>query len=156
MINVKRILNPTDFSDFSGEATKYAIDFAQQFDAELHLLHVIREFAALLPVPIAEAASSLENYDEESELRALESLNKLLDSAGKSGRHVTIATRHGSPFVEIIDYAREHEIDLIVMGTHGRSALPHALIGSVAERVVRKAPCPVLTVRPAKHQFVAL
>ena len=60
----------------------------------------------------------------------------------------------GTPFLEIIRYAREHEIDLIVMGTHGRSGLGHVLIGSVAERVVRKSPCPVLTIRPGGHEFV--
>lgn len=56
--------------------------------------------------------------------------------------------------MEIIDYARENEIDLIVIGTHGRSGLMHILMGSVAERIVRKAPCPVLTVKPEGHQFV--
>ena len=60
----------------------------------------------------------------------------------------------GVPFLEIVRYAKEHEIDLIVLATHGRSALAQVLLGSVAERVVRKAPCPVLTVRPEGHQFV--
>ena len=67
---------------------------------------------------------------------------------------MTLATRLGSPFVKIIEYAKEHQIDLIVMGTHGRTGLPHVLIGCVAERVVRMAPCPVLTVHPQGHQFV--
>jgi nucleotide-binding universal stress UspA family protein len=62
--------------------------------------------------------------------------------------------RTGTPFVEIVRYAREKDIDVIVMGTHGHSGLVHAMIGSVAEKVVRKAGCPVLTVRPEGHQFV--
>jgi len=154
MINVMRILNPTDFSEFSAEATKYACAFVEKFNADLHLLHVEEELAASLPDAVVERISSLENYEEELELRALESLNKVLDPEWAVGRHVTIAARSGSPFVQIIAYAKEHDIDLIVMGTHGRSGLSHALIGSVAERVVRKAPCPVLTVRPKGHQFV--
>jgi len=88
------------------------------------------------------------------ELRALESLRKVLDPEWGEGKRVTIATRQGSPFLQIITYVKEHDIDMIVMGTHGRSGLPHVLIGSVAERVVRKAPCPVLTIRPSEHQFV--
>ena len=60
----------------------------------------------------------------------------------------------GVPFLEVIRYAREHDIDLIVLGTHGRTGLVHMLMGSVAEKIVRKAPCPVLTVRPEGHDFV--
>jgi len=67
---------------------------------------------------------------------------------------VTTAIVAGNPFVEIIRYARAHEIDLIVLGTHGRGPVAHMLLGSVAEKVVRKSPCPVLTVRPAQHEFV--
>ena len=63
------------------------------------------------------------------------------------------STRTGPPFVEIIRYAKEHDVDLLIMGTHGRGGLAHMLLGSVAEKVVRKSPCPVLTVRPDQHQF---
>jgi nucleotide-binding universal stress UspA family protein len=69
-------------------------------------------------------------------------------------KRVTRSVIRGTPFVEIVRYAREQNVDLIVMGTHGRTGLEHALIGSVTEKVVRKAPCPVLTVRPEGHQFV--
>ena len=65
-----------------------------------------------------------------------------------------VIVRTGTPFVEIVRHAKENDVDLIVMGTHGRTGLVHALIGSVAEKVVRKAPCPVLTVRPEGHQFI--
>jgi len=88
---------------------------------------------------------------EESARQALESWN---DPAYEAARKVVRTIVTGTPFIEIVRYARENQIDLIVVGTHGRSGLMHSLIGSVAERVVRKASCPVLTVRPEGHQFV--
>ena len=80
--------------------------------------------------------------------------SELIDSAWAEGKLVVRATAQGTPFLEIIRYAKEKDIDMIVMGTHGRSGLVHMLMGSVAEKVVRKAPCPVLTVRPEGHKFV--
>jgi nucleotide-binding universal stress UspA family protein len=68
---------------------------------------------------------------------------------------ITRAVRVGAAFMEIIEYAQSQQIDLIVIGTHGRSGFAHILMGSVAERVVRKAPCPVLSVKPEGHQFVS-
>lgn len=154
MIAIKHILLPTDFSEFSAEAVNYACAFAERFGAELHVLHVIHELAASIPEAVVELAGSLENYMEEAELRALEKLGTVLDDDWCQGKRIVRATRQGSPFLQIVEYAKQNEIDLIVMGTHGRSGLSHLLIGSVAERVVRYAPCPVLTVRPAGHQFV--
>jgi len=78
----------------------------------------------------------------------------LLTEAERSALRARLLTRVGHPFVEVVRYAREESIDLIVMGTHGRGAVGHLLLGSVAERVVRKAPCPVLTVRHPQHEFV--
>ena len=154
MIRLSRILLPTDFSKYAGEATKYACAFAEKFDAELHLLHVREthlsstpEFAAglALPTPVKENPAACER-----------ALLDVLDSAWAQARRskITRSVADGTPFVEIVRYAREHSMDLIVLGTHGRSGLAHVLMGSVAERVVRKAPCPVLTVRPEGHQFV--
>lgn len=154
MIQLNRILLPTDFSNYSAEATKYACALAEKFDAELHLLHVLEthlsatpEFAAglALPTPVKESRAACEQL-----------LVKVLDPAWaelRKGRIVR-SIEDGNPFVEIVRYAKEHEIDLIVIGTHGRGALAQVLMGSVADRVVRKAPCPVLTVRPEGHQFV--
>lgn len=154
MIQLNRILLPTDFSKYSTEATKYACALAEKFDAELHLLHVLEthlsatpEFAAglALPTPVKESRSACEQL-----------LVKVLDPAWaelRKGRIVR-SIEDGNPFVEIVRYAKEREIDLIVLGTHGRSALAQVLMGSVADRVVCKAPCPVLTVRPEGHQFV--
>ena len=74
---------------------------------------------------------------------------------GQSAKTIVKVVRQGPPFLEIVRYAQEANIDLIVLGTHGRGGLAHMLLGSVAEKVVRKAPCPVLTVRHPEHEFVA-
>ena len=159
MIQLKRVLFPTDFSSASESAREYALTLAERFDAELHLLHVIHDWVERMPefgmglsVPAwAEQGPARRRDLEESAIRQLPALTP----SGWSEQHrVTIAVKEGEPFVEIVKYAREHEIDLIVIGTHGRGAVAHALLGSVAERVVRKAPCPVLTVRPSSHAFV--
>jgi universal stress protein A len=140
MIRLSRILLPTDFSQYSSEATKYACAFAEKFDAELHLLHVLEthlsstpEFAGglALPTPIKENREKCEK-----------ALLGTLDSAWAQSRRSKIvrSVADGVPFLEIVRYARERSIDLIVLGTHGRSGLAHVLMGSVAGRVVRKAP----------------
>ena len=152
MIQLARILLPTDFSEFSSEATNYACAFAEQFDAELHLLHVLEIHHSTTP-DLAMGLALLSRIEESREV-AEKALEDVLDSKWAEGRKVVKATAEGPPFLEIIRYAKQHDVDLIVMGTHGRSALAHVLMGSVAEKVVRKAPCPVLTVRPEGHQFI--
>jgi nucleotide-binding universal stress UspA family protein len=152
-IQLQRILLPTDFSDYSNVATNYACTLASKFDAELHLLCVFEQYtgSTYVPgVPLPESTSETEQLKQ----HVAESLAKLLDADWETGYRVVRATREGHPFVEIIRYAKDESIDLIVMGTHGRSGISHLLMGSVAEKVVRKSPCPVLTVRPEGHQFV--
>jgi nucleotide-binding universal stress UspA family protein len=153
MIKLERILVPTDFSECSRLALQYAAAFAVQFGSELHLLHVIDDYFTLAP----EAQLMLPDRDQY--LRDLQSAAKLelsrLRSAEAAGvSRVVDSAPVGHPFLEIIRYAGEHSADLVVMGSHGRSGLSHALLGSVAERVVRKAGCPVLTVRLNQHGFV--
>lgn len=149
MIALKKILVPTDFSEPSQAALMYAKAFAETFHASLHLLHVIESpviygWEVYDPGPIRESV----------EKNARERLVQVLTEEEREKFRVQLATRNGSPFVEIVRYARDEEIDLIVMGTHGRGAIAHMLLGSVAERIVRKAPCPVLTVRHPEHEFV--
>ena len=153
MIQLRRILFPTDFSDNARAALPYACAFAEQFGAELHILNVMYEMAQVVPETGTFFTTPVSNIDEvrESTERALA---KLPGPEGKNVANVVRATVPGTPFLEIIRYAKEHDVDLIVMGTHGRSGLAHVLLGSVAERVVRKAPCPVLSVRPEGHKFV--
>jgi len=151
-IEIKRILLPTDFSTYSAAATKYACEFATKFDAELHVLHTLE--VHLSATPGFGMGLALPQYLQESRAAAEKALASVLDPQWAAGRKVVKAVIEGSPKVEIVRYARQHDVDVIVLATHGRSGLAHVIIGSVAECVVRAAPCPVLTVRPEGHQFV--
>jgi nucleotide-binding universal stress UspA family protein len=153
MIDLHRILIPTDFSKHSQNALAYAVAFAEKFGAELHLLHVVQDLAMFLPDGVTAGPPLLPPVDQ---LTA--AVRVALDRAIEENhlQHLPVQThvREGTPFYEIIRFAKEKDIDLIVMGTHGRSGLVHVLLGSVTEKVVRKAPCPVLTVRHPEHEFV--
>lgn len=153
MIALKRIVLPTDFSENARQAGRYAVALAERFGAELHLLHVMQDLVAVAPEPGLMAPITSDAIVERTHA-AEQLLAKLPEPDWGSPASVVRATRVGPPFLEIVRYARETDADLIVLGTHGRSGLAHILMGSVAERVVRKAPCPVLTVRPSGHQFV--
>ena len=159
MIDLNSILLPTDFSKCSQEAAEYACAFADQFGAELHVLHVIHDWTVEVPefgmgLTFPGYLEHIPQKLEELEKAAIQELAGFLPAGWQEGKQVVLATKQGSPFVKILEYAKSHQINLIVMGTHGRGALSHALLGSVAEKVVRKADCPVLTVRPHDHQFV--
>lgn len=143
MIKLSRILHPTDFSDNSNAALGYACELAEKFGAELHLLNVIQTLAMAAP-PYDGMAGG--DFYETLRRQADEQLAGLPASQTAYGGEVVREIRDGRPFLEIIRYARERDIDLIVMATHGRTGIEHLLIGSVAENTVRKAPCPVLTV----------
>lgn len=151
-IRLQKILLPTDFSEYSAAATKYACELATKFDAELHLLHTLETHLAVTPG--FGMGLALPTYLNEGRAAAEKSLAGLLDPKWSAGRTVIHAVLEGSPKVEIVRYARKQNIDLIVLTTHGRTGLPHVIMGSVAESVVRTAPCPVLTLRPEGHQFV--
>jgi nucleotide-binding universal stress UspA family protein len=159
MVKLKQILLPTDFSDYAAEATKYACAFADQFAAHLHVLHVLPDLATHLPafgmgLDFSELVERLPAERDRLEVDAIARLAKVLDPEWQKGKQVVLATKEGSAVAEILRYAKSHSIDLIVMSTHGRSGLAHALMGSVAEHVVRMSLCPVLTVKPQGHQFV--
>jgi len=152
MIDTSSILYVTDFSDLSLHALKYARYLAKKMDAELHVLHVVDDsyqywiatdmIAAPVGPPVEELTGKAEQLLEEFVAKNLSQDVK-----------VTRAIRHGRPFVEIIEYAKEQAIGMIVMGTHGRTGLKHVLLGSVADKVVHRSPCPVLTVRSPEHEF---
>ncbi len=155
MIALNHILLPTDFSEPSAVAVKYAKAMAETFHACLHVMHVVEEsavpYAVLAPTgafpPFAEIRDDITRD-------ARDRLKQLVTADEREHFRARLVLRMGSPFVEIVRYAKNENIDLIVMGTHGRGPIAHMLVGSVAERVVRKAPCPVLTVRHPEHEFV--
>jgi nucleotide-binding universal stress UspA family protein len=149
MIKLERILVPTDFSDCAKQAVTYASELAKRFGAELHLLHVVQPPLAAYPY-----AAAIPDEALHPEGPAKEELEVLEVPNAEQISQVQRTIRTGTPFVDIVRHAKENDMDLIVIGTHGRTGLTHMLLGSVAEKVVRKAPCPVLTVRPKGHQFV--
>jgi nucleotide-binding universal stress UspA family protein len=153
MIKLKRILAATDFSDCSEHALRYACEFAEAFTAELHLLHVSELLAAAYS-EFGIGYVGVQNLEADLRHGAEAKLNTLPSSQWRDKLAVARAVLMGTPFLEIVRYAKDHDIDLIVVGTHGRGAVAHMLMGSTAEKVVRKAPCPVLTVRPEAHEFV--
>ena len=150
MINLKNILCPVDHSDCSKEALKYAVSFAMKDNSKLYLLHVIdiRAFDESIDTMTPQIP------DNET-LKQLKT--KLLDCIPEEIRDdmdVEALVVQGIPFAEIISTAREKEIDMIVIGSHGRTGIAHMMLGSVSEKVVRKAPCPVLIVRQPNQKFV--
>jgi universal stress protein A len=146
VIEIGSILAPTDFSAHSEQAVRYACGLAERLGTELHLLHVLSEILPAGPDPLLMPVMPPEYY-EENEERARETLGRLLQPAWGSPRSVVTAVRWGSPVEAIVAYAVDLKVDLIVIATHGRTGLSHVLLGSVAERIVREAPCPVLTIR---------
>ncbi len=148
---LKKILVPIDFSDCSKKALQYALAFAKQFDASLVLLYVVEtnyagtEFGGLDYV-------LLENESRETGQKLIAELAQTV--VGNSAPVETLV-RAGRPVMEITDAAKEKNVDLIIISTHGHTGLKHLLLGSVSENVVRHAPCPVLTVREREHEFLA-
>jgi nucleotide-binding universal stress UspA family protein len=143
-----RILVPTDFSAPSDAALVTAKDLAARLGASLHLVHVLEDPYAVAAYS-ADALGYLPPGIKESWQREADKhLNALLTPAERTAfKATTTVLFSGSAAREIVEHAQNNDIDLIVMGTHGRGGLAHLLLGSVAERVVRLAPCPVLTMR---------
>jgi nucleotide-binding universal stress UspA family protein len=154
MITLKTVLVATDFSEPSEVAVKYGRALADAFDATLHVMHVVPDSMAL---PWATMADGLAMADVQKqwEREAQERLEQLIVETDRLATRVTFLTRAGDPVRQIVGYAAEQGVDLIVLGTHGRGPVAHMLMGSVAERVVRGAPCPVLTVRHPQHEFIS-
>jgi nucleotide-binding universal stress UspA family protein len=146
MIILRQILAATDFSEASRAAVDRADVLASAFDAQLHLLHVVDEPLHEPWVgyaPAGELVHLIERLQREARVR----LAGEMSGKGTSAERTVLASTWGNPGDEILKYADCHDIDLIVCGTHGRRGWNHLMVGSVAERVVRRARCPVLTVR---------
>jgi nucleotide-binding universal stress UspA family protein len=146
VILLKQILVPIDFGEASEAALNYGRALARTFGASLHVLHVM-ENPFLRPTavdpPVLKAAAAAH-------------LGERLTDDDRAALHATaVLETSDNPAEEIVKYAKAHAIDLVVMGTHGRGTMARLLVGSVAEKVVRTAPCPVLTVRHPGHEFVS-
>jgi nucleotide-binding universal stress UspA family protein len=149
-MKVERIVFPTDFSEGSSHALPYAVDLARHYDAKLYILHVIydigKAFASHVP-----HVSSDELHKEMNEWAMKEMDTRYIEEI-KGLPNVEKMVIQGVPYEEVINFADKEKIDIIVIGTYGRSGLERFIFGSTAERVVRRAPCAVLTVRVPEHR----
>jgi nucleotide-binding universal stress UspA family protein len=153
MIKISNVLVATDFSDASESALLYGREFARTFGATLHVMHVV-ENAVMWAGPEA-VSIDFARLQAELEAGAQNTLNRIVTAEDRQQLKTVTAVRTGSsPAFEIAGYAKGEGIDIILMGTHGRGMMRHLLMGSVAEKVVRIAPCPVLTVRHPEHEFI--
>ena len=153
MTEFKHILCPIDFSDASKHALQHAIAIAGWFESHVTGLHVTRpEFVFEPPILLAERGGLKALRADRDQL--LERLNEWMRPATAARIPWSVRVEEGIPAQSILDCVRSLPADLIVMGTHGRSGVSHVLLGSIAEKVVRRAPCPVLTVRHPQREFV--
>jgi len=144
---IGRVLIPTDFSEPSRYAVKYAVDLNNllRFKARLYLLHVLQDFTEFSEYSLSSAI--LPQLYLEFEENAAKRLEEMVSTMISPDTRCDTYILHGIPFYEIIEFARRERIDLIIIGTRGRTGIKHVLFGHTAEKVVKKAPCPVLSVR---------
>jgi nucleotide-binding universal stress UspA family protein len=145
MITLRNVLVATDFGSASCAALEEGRALASAFDASLHVLHVVSEPLEKVWAGYASAAAFIDTLDH-LQAQAQKRLEAMVPKDELTAGRVVVAVAVGDPSDQILTYARDHSIDLIVCGTHGRLGLDHLLMGSVAERIVRLAPCAVLTV----------
>ena len=151
LLSIKKILVPVDFSSLSKKAFQYALRLARQFKTELTLMHVLE---AAVP-PTFEGLQMAPPFPEKDLSGAKKDLRALIGSARAAGvAKVGSLLRQGLASHEIVETAKDLDVDLIVIATHGYTGWKHFCIGSTAERVVRAAPCPVLVVREKEHEFI--
>lgn len=151
-ILLKRILVPIDFSEYSKNALRYAVPFAKQFEAELLLVYVVEP--TIYPSDFAFGQMGVPNLERELRERGKQELERLVKTYINGRVAVRTMIRTGKPYHEIIMLAKEENVDLIIIATHGHSGVEHVLFGSTTEKVVRKSPCPVLTLRSPEHEFI--
>lgn len=147
-MEIKRILFPTDFSEGALNALPYAVDIAKSYGAKLYMLHVIYDIATASGLHVPHI--SVDEMYKELDASARKELEKFGADVIRGIKDVEYVVIRGIPYEEILKFAKENKIDLIVIGTHGRKGLDRVLFGSTAERVVRNSSCPVLTVREPK------
>jgi universal stress protein A len=142
---IRRILITTDFSEYAASALEYALSLADAHNADLHILHVVEHKRTKTKKGAKQRKTSTKTLEE----NARRKMNKFVAERIEPTVAVRPIVLAGHPASEIVRYARSHSIDVIVVATHGRTGLAHAFLGSIAERVVRYSPVPVLAVKPA-------
>jgi len=154
---ISNILVPTDFSDPSGAALNHGRELARAFGASLHVLHVLddAEMRGVVGAGYIGPSPTLPRREQLVEQAVRDRLNDLFDESDRHRLNVHVRAVTGTPVSEILRYAQEQKIDLMVMGTHGRTGIAHLILGSVAEHVLRKSPCPVLTVHGPQQELAA-
>ena len=147
-IEFGKILFPTDFSESAENASNYAISMAEKFGSKVFAVHVVEPFTYTSDLGI-----DMGNQFQVMEATAKRFLEEAVTSIREKNIDVEGILLTGEPFVEIIKFAKQEQVNLIIMATHGRSGIEHILLGSTAEKVVRKSPCPVLTIKRPGQTF---
>ncbi|MEN3037843.1 MAG: universal stress protein [Candidatus Kryptonium sp.] len=148
-MRIKKILLPTDLSPASISAFKYAKSLAEKYGASIYVLYILENIPILA---IHGLDLTLERVEKNMEENAKQQLEKIVKENLKTKNKVQIFIRKGVVDDEILKFADEKKVDLIVMGTHGRTGIEYTLLGSITEKIVRKAKCPVLTIKPEKQR----
>ena len=151
-ISLRKILVPIDFSEYSKKALQYAIPFARQFNAKIYLLYVVEP--TVYPADFSFGQIGMPNVENELRVKGEQELHELITNEVKGAVQAEAVVKVGLPFVEVVSLAKDEDIELIVVATHGHTGVEHVLFGSTAEKIVRKAPCPVLVVRSEERDFV--
>lgn len=151
-LSLKKILVPIDFSEYSKKALRYAFRFAEQFSASLTLLYVVEP--TVYPADFSFGQVGFPNVEDELRKKGQEELQSMIAETIAGAVPAEAVVKTGLPFVEITTFAAEQDIDLIIVATHGHTGVEHILFGSTAEKIVRKAPCPVLVVRQKEKDFL--
>ncbi|MBE2279900.1 MAG: universal stress protein [Ignavibacteriaceae bacterium] len=151
MIEFKKILVPVDFSNYSRNAIKFSVEFAIKNNAHILMLYVIEPI--IYPADLSIGQIALPSVNLDLDQTAKSELEKLAQSEIGDAVQTTCIIKYGKPFLEIIETARDEDADLIIISSHGRSGVEHILFGSTADKVVRKSPCPVLTIREPLKGF---
>ena len=147
----KKILITTDFSDYSFYAIPYAVELAEKFKARLTLMHVIEPI--ITPADFAWGGYNVTELENKTREYAEENLQKALRDRIPEGMKAEVSLAFGNPFKEVVQFAKDENFDLIVISTHGLTGLSHIIFGSTTEKIVRKSPVPVLTIRHPEHKF---
>ncbi|MGA7160104.1 MAG: universal stress protein [Bacteroidota bacterium] len=151
-IALRKILVPIDFSDYSKKALHYAIPFAQQFKASIYLLYVVEP--TIYPADFSFGQIGMPNVENELRAKGEQELQELITNEVRGAVPAEAFVKVGLPFVEVVSFAKDEKVELIIVATHGHTGVEHVLFGSTAEKIVRKAPCPVLVVRSDERDFV--